>query len=154
MDITFRNAELSDARSISALVSALSSEHIAQTLGDGGLELLLSSMDLAATRERIEDQWLHLCAFNVDKLVGVVVVKPKCHLYHLFVETDFQNKGIGSQLFAKADAATLAKTKAKLSTVNSSLNVVQVYQGLGFVADGPISDTNGVRCQPMVRSDG
>ena len=133
------------------MVSALASEHIAPSLGDGGIEVLLTSLGPEPTRKRILDNWFHLCAFEGDKLIGVVVVRPPSHLYHLFVASDFQKRGIGGQLFAAADAATIANSQSRILTVNSSLNAVPVYERLGFTVDGPVVETNGVRHQPMVR---
>ena len=151
MDIILRNAILSDADRTAAIASSLSAEHIAPSLADGGFDVLLASMDSEQTRGRIKDGWLHLCAIHENSMIGVVVVKPPSHLYHLFVLTEYQRKGVGTKLFSAADAATLATTDACLSTVNSSLNAIPAYQRLGFTVDGAIVETNGVRCQPMVR---
>lgn len=154
MDISLREAEPSDSNRIATMVSTLASEHIAPSLGDGGIEVLLSSLGPEPTRKRILDNWFHLCAFKDDKLIGVVVVRPPSHLYHLFVVGDFQRQGIGGQLFAAADAATIASTQSHISTVNSSLNAMAVYERFGFAVDGPVVETNGVRHQPMVRPAG
>ena len=151
MDVTLREAVPSDCDRIATMVSALASEHIAPSLGDGGIEVLLTSLGPEPTRKRILDNWFHLCAFEGDKLIGVVVVRPPSHLYHLFVASDFQKRGIGGQLFAAADAATIANSQSRILTVNSSLNAVPVYERLGFTVDGPVVETNGVRHQPMVR---
>ena len=151
MDVTLREAVPSDCDRIATMVSALASEHIAPSLGDGGIEVLLTSLGPEPTRKRILDNWFHLCAFEGDKLIGVVVVRPPSHLYHLFVASDFQKRGIGGQLFAAADAATIANSQSRILTVNSSLNAVPVYERLGFTVDGPVVETNGVRHQSMVR---
>lgn len=152
MDITLREAAPSDCDRIATMVSTLASEHIAPSLGDGGIEVLLSSLEPEPTRKRILDNWFHLCAFKDDKLIGVVVVRPPSHLYHLFVVSDLQRQGIGGRLFAAADAASIASSQSHISTVNSSLNAVPVYERFGFAVDGPVVETNGVRHQPMVRA--
>ena len=152
MDITLLEAVPSDYDRIATMVSTLASEHIAPSLGDGGIEVLLSSLGPEPTRKRILDNWFHLCAFKDDKLIGVVVVRPPSHLYHLFVVSDLQRQGIGGRLFAAADAASIASSQSHISTVNSSLNAVPVYERFGFAVDGPVVETNGVRHQPMVRA--
>ena len=152
MDIILRNATVADSERISEIVSSLALKHIGPTLGEGGIDPLLASMDAEQTRMRIENQWLHLCAMRGDDMIGVVVVKPQSHLYHLFVQTEFQRKGIGTKLFTAADDATLASTNSRLTTVNSSLNVVPAYERFGFTVNGAIDETNGVKSQPMVRS--
>ena len=133
------------------MVSTVASEHIGPSLYDGGIEVLIASLGPEPTRKRILDNWFHLCALKDEKLIGVVVVRPPSHLYHLFVVSDLQRQGIGGQLFAAADAATIANSQSRILTVNSSLNAVPVYERLGFTVDGPVVETNGVRHQSMVR---
>lgn len=151
MDITIREAAITDAETISALVSSLAVKHIGPSLGEGGIDVLLAGMGESSTRERIEEGWLHFVAHSGQDLVGVVVVKPPSHLYHLFVQTEFQKKGIGSRLFKHADTQILSATDSPILTVNSSLNAIATYQRFGFVVKGEVCDTNGVRCQAMVR---
>ncbi len=148
-----RFATRTDADAISAFVSALASEHIASSLGDGGLEKLLNSMDTDSTLKRVADGWPHICALDGEDLAGVVVVKPPGHLYHLFVRTDLHRTGIGKKLFAIADDWSLSTSNMRLATVNSSLNAIAVYNRLGFEVAGPIVETAGVRHQPMVRKN-
>ena len=132
MDITLREAAPSDCDRIATMVSTVASEHIGPSLYDGGIEVLIASLGPEPTRKRILDNWFHLCALKDEKLIGVVVVRPPSHLYHLFVVSDLQRQGIGGQLFAAADAATIANSQSRISTVNSSLNAVPVYERLGF----------------------
>ena len=150
MDI--RNATKNDAAEISAFVSAIAAEHIASSLGDGGLNKLLGSMNVVATRLRIEDGWPHICAFDGDNIAGIVVVKPPAHLYHLFVRSDLQRTGIGKMLLELADDWSVDSNGMRLATVNSSLNAVHIYKRLGFDTHGPVIDTDGVRHQSMERS--
>ena len=140
-----------DAATIAAFVSALATEHLAYSLGDGGLAKLLSSLDTPSTQQRIADGWPHICALDGEGLAGVVAVKPPDHLYHLFVRTDLHRTGIGKKLFAIADDWSVSRSGVRLATVNSSLNAVAFYKQLGFDTNGPVIETEGVRHQPMVR---
>lgn len=149
--MNIRDANKTDAPAIADLVCKLSIEHIATSLGDGGLEKLLSSMSTNATEKRIADGWPHLCALDGDKLVGIVVVKPPTHLYHLFVHTDYQRSGIGKNLFTIADDWSTSASGERLATVNSSLNAIKIYECIGFDSNGPIIDSDGVKYQPMTR---
>ena len=146
-----RYATVTDAAAISAFVSEIAAEHISPSLGDGGIDKLLASMNVDATEQRIADNWPHICALDGDCLTGVVVVKPPTHLYHLFVRTDLQRNGLGTKLLAMADDWCVNKSGIPLATVNSSLNAVHVYRRFGFDTDGPVIDTGGVKHQPMVR---
>ena len=147
-----RSANIIDADKISRLVSSTARDHIGPTLGESGLETLLCSMDLYSTRQRLDDGWPSFCALKDGNLVGVVVVRPPSHLYHLFVSTDFQGNGIGRALFEVADGRAIELAGIPLQTVNSSLNVVAVYEQFGFVPQGQVSEIDGVKFQPMVRN--
>ena len=147
-----RIATLDDADEISSLVSALSRDQVGPSLGEGGLDKLLRSMNASSTRQRINDGWPTFCAWQRGRLVGVVVVSPPSHLFHLFVRSDFQRCGIGRALLGVADQKALELAGSRLATVNSSLNAISVYQRWGFVPEGPIKDLDGVRFQPMVRT--
>ncbi len=146
-----RLATETDAGAISAFLSALATEHIAPSLGDGGIEKMLSSMDTTSTRQRIIDGWPHICALDGQELAGVIVVKPPAHLYHLFVRTDLHRTGVGKKLFVIADDWSVSTSGVRLATVNSSLNAIRVYNRLGFDTAGPVVETEGVRHQPMIR---
>ena len=152
--MNIRNATADDAAAIAEFVSTLATKHIGPSLGDGGLGVLLESMNEAETRQRMIDGWPHTCAFRGDRIVGLVVVKPPTHLYHLFVTTELQGTGIGRKLLGVADQWSDATSSESIRTVNSSLNTVAIYNRFGFEADGPMVDTNGVRYQPMVRKPG
>ena len=151
VNMNTRNATTNDAAAISEFVSNLATEHIAPSLGDGGLDILLDSLNVDATRQRLENDWPHICVFDGKDLSGIIVIKPPTHLYHLFVRTDLQRNGIGSQLFAIADRTCMDASGIRLETVNSSLNAVQFYARFGFDTDGPVVDTKGVKHQHMVR---
>jgi GNAT superfamily N-acetyltransferase len=153
MNVDIRDATASDAIGISALVSSLAREHIASSLGDGGLETLLASMDAESTRQRIADGWLHLVAFKCDQLCAVIVVKPPQHLYHLFVRSDLHRTGLATKLLDAADARVRRTTGSPIATVNSSLNAVAAYERFGFELDGDVADAHGVPFQPMRRTD-
>ena len=88
LNVNTRDATTKDAAAIAAFVSDLATEHIADTLDDGGLDILLASMNADSTRQRIVDGWPHICALDSETIAGLVVIKPPTHLYHLFVRTD------------------------------------------------------------------
>ena len=146
------HATIDDAAAISELVSSVSRNFIATSLGPGGLSKLLASMDRDATEQRIREGWLHLLAIERHVLVGVIVVKPWTHLYHFFVRDDWRGRGIGRTLFESAEAWALERVGKRLQTVNSSLNAIGIYERLGFESSGPVIDLDGVRYQPMARA--
>ena len=147
-----RVADLSDAPEISRFVSDLASIYIGPTLGMGGLDKLLDSMNLESTITRMNDGYPHWAAVDQGAIVGVVAVKPPCHLYHLFVGSDHQRKGIGRLLVNQAFQSISDGFGDVEITVNASLNAVEVYRRFGFVATSAPQDEGGVRFLPMRRA--
>ena len=85
-----RPAEASEAEAISRFVSELTARHIWPTLQAEGLENLLRSTDVASTIERMRAGCPHWVALEGGVIVGIAVVKPPSHIYHLFVRSDRQ----------------------------------------------------------------
>ena len=97
-----RFAEKSEAEAISRFVSELAVTHIGPTLSLERLENLLGCMDAESTIARMTDGFPHWVALENGAIVGVAIVKPPSHIYHLFVRTDRQRTGIGRRLMNEA----------------------------------------------------
>lgn len=149
--MAIRPASIDDLIAISQLVTATVTTHIAPTLNPVGRQRLMTSVAEDATRQRFEDGWLHLVDASEGTIHGVIVIKPICHLYHLFVTTRRQRLGIGRQLFEAADAWTRHRHGSRLQTVNASINAIEAYHAFGFEADGSIREVDGITFQPMKR---
>jgi GNAT superfamily N-acetyltransferase len=147
-----RLAEKSEAEAISRFVSELTMTHIGPTLQTGGLENLLSSMDVDSTITRMTDGFPHWVALEGGVIVGIAVLKPPSHIYHLFVRSDRQRSGIGRRLMNEALCFISNTCGRAIVTVNSSLNAVVAYRRFGFRNAGDeVVDGTGVRFQPMSR---
>ena len=144
-----RRADISEACHLSTFVSDLSRVHIGPTLQEEGIERLLQSMDTESTVRRFRDGFPHWVAINDTLILGVVVVKPPSHIYHLFVNTDQQREGIGRILLNRALRYILEEQHRDLVTVNASLNSVDAYKSFGFAESSDICEDGGVRFQPM-----
>ena len=75
-----------------------------------------------------------------------------CHVSMLFVRPFFQHKGVGRGLLTAAGA--LVGDADCEFTVNSSPNVVSVYEHLGFHTVGAEQCIRGMRFIPMRRQSG
>jgi ribosomal protein S18 acetylase RimI-like enzyme len=145
-----RLADKSEAEAISRFVSELTVGHIGPTLHVGGLEQLLRTMDLASTITRMNNGFPHWVALEGGVIVGIAVVKPPSHIYHLFVRSDRQRSGVGRQLMNKALSFISDTCGRATVSVNSSLNAVDAYRRFGFRDAGDeVLDRAGVRFQPM-----
>ena len=90
----------------------------------------------------------YVVAMADEGLAGVVAIRNGTHLYHLFVQPERQNQGLGRQLWAHARQALVSATATEL-TVNSSASGVSVYEAFGFVVCGERVEQNGVAFVPM-----
>jgi predicted GNAT family N-acyltransferase len=109
-------------------------------------------MDVESTITRMTDGFPHWVVLEGGAIVGIAVVKPPSHIYHLFVRSDRQRSGIGRRLMNEALWFIVDSSGRATVTVNSSLNAVDAYRKFGFLKAGDeVVDGAGVRFQPMSR---
>jgi len=84
-------------------------------------------------------------AFDGDKVVGVIAMRPHQHICLFFVDDRYHRKGIGKSLFTVL-RQELPDNKI---TVNSSPYAVEVYKKLGFVPTDNELCMDGIRFTPM-----
>lgn len=88
-------------------------------------------------------------AFVDGRLAGVVAIRDRSHLYHLFVAAEFQKRGLARTLWNHAKQAALLAGSARIFTVNSTPHAEPVYERFGFQATGPRVEANGIAFIPM-----
>ena len=89
-------------------------------------------------------------AFDGEKLVGVLCMRPPQHIGGFFVDAVYHCRGIGRRLFE----AMRQDYKVQAFTVNSSPYAVEVYRRLGFVPTDTEQLTDGLRYTPMRFEEG
>ncbi len=143
-----RPATPDDAPAISALIHS----HLGELTISGtraGAERFLEFVTPAAIRGYLESPQFRYAAASADgALAGVVAIRNGTHLYHLFVQAQWQRQGLGRRLWAHAREA-LIDADAGVLTVNASANAVAVYQALGFQVHGARVEQHGVAFIPM-----
>ena len=147
-EINIRLATVADSRLVSDFVSTLTRKYIADSLEEGGLATLLSSMGEEETRERLLGEYRFFIAKQNEKVVGITAIKLPTHLYYLFVDSGKQRQGIGKRLFGHVVNWILARGGETI-TVNASINAIGAYRNFGFLPQGEIQNVDGVRFQPM-----
>ena len=79
-------------------------------------------------------------------LAGMIATRSqRRHISLFFVDQRRLGQGVGKQLFQ----ALLPLCPGPLLTVNSSPYAVPAYERLGFIADGPERQEDGIRYIPM-----
>lgn len=110
-----------------------------------GVESFKRFIEIEQIQELIERRELKFWgAYEVDQLVGVIVIKLDSHVSMLFVDPDFHRKGIGSRLFQVGFGEQAGKI-----TVNSSPYAIEFYHRLGFQDKSAEQIIDGIRFTPM-----
>ena len=99
--------------------------------------------------EMAQNRLLIWGAFVRGRAVGVIAVRPPCHISLFFVEKRYHRKGIGKALYGVISDYFRGAPGCEAFTVNSSPYAVPVYQRLGFTETGPEETVNGIRFIPM-----
>jgi GNAT superfamily N-acetyltransferase len=84
-----------------------------------------------------------------DELIGLLGVRPPCHIALFFVDKKYHRKGIARCLWETMLADEGIIGGSGFVTVNSSPYAVEVYRRLGFVPTDVEQTVNGIRFTPM-----
>ncbi len=144
-------AEPSQVDAISALIRSLASYFVA-TPDDEQVGPFLYSLHPSSIASLIADPaYRYYTATSGDTLRGVIALRDRAHVHHLFVAPDDHRRGIARALWEHAQAEARRPGERGAFTVNSSLHAVPVYERFGFCITGPETERNGVRFVPMRR---
>jgi len=92
------------------------------------------------------DKLTYYVTTDKAKVIGMLATRKEgSHIALFFVHPDYQNKGIGKELFKRA----LAKCPNQEMTVFSAPYAVQIYKALGFEQTDVEQVDNGIRFYPM-----
>jgi len=118
---------------------------IAPTLEEEGVNTFQSIVSVNALNSRIEQGNLMIVYENNNEIVGVLELKEARHIAMLFVSPKFQNRGVGRSLML----AMYEYIKSNMITVSASLTSVSAYLSYGFEYSGVVSESAGLKYQPM-----
>ena len=147
----YRRMDLVEAEQVSHLVRRVFLRHVAPLFSREGIEEFLTYADAAAIEHRAKSGHLIVVATASDEPVGVIEVRNAHHISLLFVDTDFQQRGIGRELLRRAlEWSRLREPGLRALDVHASPNAVRAYEHLGFRRQGSERIENGIRFVPMV----
>ena len=88
-------------------------------------------------------------AFDGTRIAGVIALRNTNHISLLFVDSDYQKRGIGSELVFALSEYVTSKLYGSDLTVHSSLYATDFYHHLGFVDLGDRIEEDGIIYTPM-----
>lgn len=80
------------------------------------------------------------------KIVGLLTIKDKNQIFHLFVDSNYHKKGIAKKLWEFTKNSYVIENMK----VNASLYAIKVYESFGFVKQGEEKLFKELRYQPMI----
>lgn len=89
-------------------------------------------------------------AFDGGRLIGVIAMRSGFHISLLFVERQYQRKGVAKRLVRRGAAYCLEQNpELRRITVNSSPKGRKAYEAMGFYKLAPEQVRDGMRYTPM-----
>ena len=127
------------------LVWRVFSEFEAPDYSDEGISEFRRFLDEASANEQLR-LWAR---FIENNIVGVIAVRPPCHIALLFVDKEYHRRGIARSLFMTVLNDRQTIDGHDTVTVNSSPYAVEAYLRLGFAPTDSEQLTTGIRYFPM-----
>lgn len=88
------------------------------------------------------------CAFDADRMIGMITLRGGRHISLLFVDAKYQHRGIGASLIKAAGQFAGGKPGGRL-TVNAAPDAVGFYHKVGFLDTDTERIAEGIRYVPM-----
>lgn len=88
-------------------------------------------------------------ALDKERIVGVGSLRAKSHISLLFVDKDYQKRGIGRELVKAMQEHAIKDGQVRI-TVNASPYGEAFYHKIGFIDAGIKKETDGIIYTPMV----
>lgn len=151
MSVNIRSAEISDSKTISELILPLAKKYVCPTCDASVHDILLNSMSEENVGKYLSTNYNYVIAVTAnDEVVGVAGVRDNSHLYHLFVDDNFQGNGLSRQLWEAVKEESIKNGNSGIFTVNSAVNAESVYSRFGFKRTEGIRNRQGMIDIPML----
>jgi len=149
--IVYREMMQGEESQIFAFVSRVFNEFVAPEFSQEGIDAFMKYIQPEELAIHIRRNHFVLIAELSSEIIGVIAIRDNNHIALLFVDSRFQRRGVGRQLFGKAlEVCRCDELGLSQITVNASLNSIKVYGCLGFTPTDVEQCVNGIRFVPMV----
>ena len=89
-----------------------------------------------------------------DELIGMMLVRARCHIAALFTDGAHRRMGVGGALINEARSFRRMLGEPAELSVNASPGGLPFYERMGFTALGPERMEDGIRFTPMGSREG
>lgn len=151
--MTIREYEPGDAEEVSKLIRKTYDVYVAPDYPEEGNRHFYTFITPEALNERfLQPGHFIIVAVENGLPVGVIAVRDEHHLALMFVDRDFQGRGISRKLLEVAERKIAVEMDGHEITVFSSPYAVPIYRSLGFRTAGGMQSKDGITFQPMKKS--
>ena len=145
-DLLIREAEISDASEVIALLDQIGQESNFTSLDENGISMAESEMQIFIDKQAQSENQITLLAFLNGELAGIINVtadqRPRVrHIGDIFlgIKKAFWGSGLGSILME--EAIEWAKTsgvirRLQLTVQKRNLVAIHLYEKMGFITEG------------------
>jgi len=156
--VNLRIATENDATEISSLILTVAHSQLRTEFSEDGWLLFKKLLAVKTLKGLLNNKkFFYLVVTKGQSVVGVLCIKDRSHVFHFFVHSEFQGRGIGKLLW-KAYLNDIKKPRFNYGTpvkkftevsVNSSDYALPIYQKLGFKMKNGRQIKNGVCYTPL-----
>lgn len=146
-----RPIEHSDIPAVAALFRALATEFIVHESPPEAAATFLRENDEEGIAGFLRIGHVYHVADIDGELAGFIAIRERRHLFHLFVASPYQRRGVARALWDVARRAAIVAGGDGSFTVNASNYALPVYEALGFERSAPMQCVNGLYFNPMKR---
>jgi GNAT superfamily N-acetyltransferase len=149
--LTYRQMKPEDILEVSDLVSRVFNESVAPEYSSEGVQEFHRYIEPAAFQARYPKNHFSLIALSQTIVVGMIEMRGYDHVSLLFVDQDYQRRGIAKELLNQAIQICQGhESQPSGISVNSSSFAVSIYEKLGFQQVGERQVKNGIGFTPML----
>ncbi|MCE0495557.1 GNAT family N-acetyltransferase [Vibrio salinus] len=150
MLINIRQAVINDAKAISELIVPLTEKYVCPSCDVAVHRVLLGSMSEESIERYLSENYAYVVAVTPENdVIGVAGIRAYSHLYHLFVNDDYQGEGLSRRLWEAIKMESLRNGNCGRFTVNSAMNAESVYARFGFKRTAGVRNRRGMVDIPM-----
>lgn len=150
LSIVYRKMRQGEEGAIFRFVARVFNEFVAPEFSKEGISEFMKYIQPAELTNHIRKSHFILIAEFSTEIIGAIAIRDYNHIALFFVDTSFQRRGVGKELFRKA-LENFRCNDIGLSqiTVNASPNSINAYESMGFKATDSEQCVNGIRFVPM-----
>lgn len=151
-EYSFRFMQKGEVDKVYDLILNVFHQYVAPTYSKKGIETFLSALSIDYLKDE-DHQKFTLVAEHERRIVGMLSNINKGHISLLFVDSKFQQCGIGTELVERyIDHCLQRFATLGAVTVSSSTNSLSFYERLGFFKLTEEQSENGLKFIPMQKT--